>query len=38
MDVRGAPVGHVGRVERRLEELVLEHEPLPVAQARVHLP
>ena len=26
--VRRAPVGHVGRVERGLEELVLEHEPL----------
>ncbi len=35
--VRGAPVGHVGGVERRLEELVLEHQALIAAEARVHL-
>ena len=29
--------GHVGRVERRLEELVLQHQPLVVAEARVDL-
>jgi hypothetical protein len=28
VDQRGPPVGHVHRVERWLEELVLEHDPL----------
>src|SRR5215213_9535680 len=28
MDVRGAPVGHIGVVEGRLEEFVLQHESL----------
>ncbi len=36
--VRGPPVGDVGRVEGRLEQLVLEHEALVVAETRVHLP
>ncbi len=31
----GAPVGHVGRVEGRLEQLVLEQHPLAVAQPLV---
>ena len=35
LDVRRAPVGHVGVVERRLEELVLEHQPLVLADPRV---
>ena len=33
LDVAGAPVRDVGVVERRLEELVLEHQPLVVADA-----
>ena len=37
LHVRGAPVGHVGGVEGRLEELVLEHQPLVVAEAGVDL-
>ena len=35
--VGGAPVRNVGVVERRLEELVLEHEPLLAGQAGVDL-
>ena len=33
--VRGAPVRDVGVVERRLEELVLQHQPLVVAEPLV---
>ena len=36
--VRGSPVGHIGVIERRLEELVLEHQSLVVAESRVDLP
>jgi hypothetical protein len=32
---RGAPVGHVHRVERRLEQLVFEHDPLVRPEAVV---
>ena len=35
MDQRRPPVGHVRRIERRLEELVLEDEPLLGAEALV---
>ena len=35
--VRRTPVRHVGRVERGLEELVLEHQALVAAEAPVHL-
>ena len=35
--VRGAPVRHVHRVERRLEQLVLQEHPLVRAEPRVHL-
>ena len=35
--VRGAPVRHVHRVEVRLEDLVLEHEALVLAEAGVDL-
>ena len=35
--VRRAPVGDVGVVERRLEELVLQHQPLVVADRGVDL-
>ena len=37
VDQRGAPVGDVGGVEGRLEELVLEDEPLVLAESRVDL-
>src|SRR3546814_7887972 len=37
LDVGGSPVGNVGVVERRLEELVLEHEALVARQPRVDL-
>ena len=33
LHVRRAPVGHIGVVEGRLEELVLEHQPLIARQA-----
>jgi hypothetical protein len=35
VDVRGAPVRDVGVIKSRLEELVLEHQPLVVGQLRV---
>ena len=36
MGKRRAPVGHIGAVESRLEELVLEQEPHPYRQGLVH--